>query len=257
LEINILELGKWISKKDALAMLEIVHASLCCKTEEDLLKLMEQFKKLVFFECSNIGWAEIQSILNSEKIGCRFINDGYPDEYLNIYFEQGYHTQDNVVQKYFETFEIQNFYEVDKNHRDESENPVVSLGCDFGINEGFLYGVCDRDYKSATTFFLAGRHVENNQRSRIIIEYLIPHLSVALKRLLPFPINGKITQLTSSELEVLNWLKEGKTSWETSLILNKSERVVKFHIDNILRKLNAMNRTHAVAIALENKLISV
>jgi LuxR family transcriptional regulator, quorum-sensing system regulator CviR len=252
-----LDLHKCISKNDALLMLEIIYKSPFCKTEEDFLKLMEEFKKLVYFECSNNGWAEIQSMLHGEKVKCHFIRDGYPDEYLNIYLEKGYHRQDHVMQKYFKNFELQNFSEVDKTHRNESANPVVSLGNDFGIYEGYIYGVCDRDYYSATGFLLAGRHVENNQRARIIIKYLIPHLSVAIKRLLPFPINEKIVQLTSSELEVLKWLKEGKTTWEISSILNKSERVIKFHVDNILRKLNAMNRTHAVAIALENNLISI
>jgi DNA-binding CsgD family transcriptional regulator len=55
----------------------------------------------------------------------------------------------------------------------------------------------------------------------------------------------------------LNWLKEGKTSWEISVILNKSERVVNFHINNVLKKLNAMNRTHAVVMAIKNNLIDL
>jgi DNA-binding CsgD family transcriptional regulator len=37
--------------------------------------------------------------------------------------------------------------------------------------------------------------------------------------------------------------------------LNISERTVKFHIQNIERKLDAVNKAHAVAIAMEQDLI--
>jgi LuxR family transcriptional regulator, quorum-sensing system regulator CviR len=252
-----LDLSKWISKNDALMMLEIINRSLFCKTNEDFLELMEDFKKLINFECSFNGWAEIKSILNNQKANFHFINGGYPEEYLNIYFDQGYHQKDPVIQKYFETFEVQSFIDIERGCIDEQKNPVIGMGYDFGVVEGFVYGVCDNDYYSATSLFLAGRHVENNQRSRLIIKHIVPHLSTVINRLLPFPVNGKIFRLTKTETEILKWFKEGKTSWETSLILNKSERAIKFHTDNILKKLNAMNKTHAVAIALENHLIEL
>jgi DNA-binding CsgD family transcriptional regulator len=47
----------------------------------------------------------------------------------------------------------------------------------------------------------------------------------------------------------------GKTNWEISLILNISERTVKFHIQNTMEKLQASSRAHAVAIALGEGLI--
>ena len=50
---------------------------------------------------------------------------------------------------------------------------------------------------------------------------------------------------------------EGKSSWEISMIFGKSESVVNFHIKNIIRKLNAMNRTHAVSIAMGSGLIDL
>ena len=61
--------------------------------------------------------------------------------------------------------------------------------------------------------------------------------------------------LTQREQEILRWLKEGKSSWDIGKILNISERTVKFHVTNALVKLNAVNRTHAVAIAMEKNLI--
>jgi len=62
--------------------------------------------------------------------------------------------------------------------------------------------------------------------------------------------------LSLREKEVLNWLKKGKSSWEIASILNIGESTVNFHITNIMHKLNAVSRTQAVAIAVEQGLIN-
>ena len=58
------------------------------------------------------------------------------------------------------------------------------------------------------------------------------------------------TSLTERELECLVWTAHGKTSWEISMILKVSERTVKFHLNNVMRKLGVHSRTHAVARAV-------
>ncbi|MBI4683041.1 MAG: helix-turn-helix transcriptional regulator [Nitrospirae bacterium] len=65
-----------------------------------------------------------------------------------------------------------------------------------------------------------------------------------------------ISPLSKREVEVLNWLKNGKSSWDIATILNISERTVNFHVRNIMQKLNAVSRTQAVAVAIENNLIN-
>jgi DNA-binding CsgD family transcriptional regulator len=89
------------------------------------------------------------------------------------------------------------------------------------------------------------------------MKYCFPFLVPRLLDLIPHNQNRDTIALTPTELEILNWIKEGKSSWEISLILHKSERCINFHISNILKKLDAMNRTHAVVKALENNLITI
>lgn len=55
--------------------------------------------------------------------------------------------------------------------------------------------------------------------------------------------------LSPRELEVLKWLKCGKTSWDISRILDISERTVNYHVNNILQKLDVTNRLQAVSEA--------
>ncbi len=60
---------------------------------------------------------------------------------------------------------------------------------------------------------------------------------------------SRIVGITPREREVLGWLKQGKSSWEISVILDISESTVYFHVSNIMKKLGASNRPQAVAIA--------
>ena len=61
--------------------------------------------------------------------------------------------------------------------------------------------------------------------------------------------------LTPREKEALKLLKQGKSAAEVAMVLGIRERTVKFHVSNILQKLNAANRTHALAIAIEKGLL--
>lgn len=55
--------------------------------------------------------------------------------------------------------------------------------------------------------------------------------------------------LTPREIEVLKWAADGKTSSEISEILVISVDTVNFHVKNAIHKLNAANKTAAVARA--------
>ena len=56
-------------------------------------------------------------------------------------------------------------------------------------------------------------------------------------------------QLSSREVEILQWSGDGKTSSEIAAILNISERTVNFHVGNAMTKLNAANKAAAVVRA--------
>lgn len=61
--------------------------------------------------------------------------------------------------------------------------------------------------------------------------------------------------ITRREIEVLQWLQQGKSSWEISKILGLSERTVNFHIYNVREKIQAVNRPQMITIALRLGLI--
>ncbi len=69
--------------------------------------------------------------------------------------------------------------------------------------------------------------------------FMAPKLTLALN-----------IKLTEREKEVLRWTADGKSAGEIAEILILSERTVHFHIDNVLTKLSAANKTAATVQAV-------
>ena len=78
--------------------------------------------------------------------------------------------------------------------------------------------------------------------------YVPPHIAIKLAD----RINS--SELTNREMEVLKLLTEGKNNYEISLDLRITEGTVKFHVNNILSKLEVSDRTQAVITAFKRGL---
>lgn len=63
--------------------------------------------------------------------------------------------------------------------------------------------------------------------------------------------------LTSRELEVLGLIRDGHRNKQIADVLGIAETTVNFHIKNLVGKLNANDRTHAVTIAIRRGLLQV
>jgi DNA-binding NarL/FixJ family response regulator len=63
--------------------------------------------------------------------------------------------------------------------------------------------------------------------------------------------------LTARELEIIRGVAKGKANKILAADLNISEHTVKNHLQNILAKLSASDRTHAVTIALKRGIIDL
>jgi DNA-binding CsgD family transcriptional regulator len=61
--------------------------------------------------------------------------------------------------------------------------------------------------------------------------------------------------LTAREQECLKWAADGKTAWEIGQLLSITERTAVFHINNIVQKLGASNKTQAIVRAVALKLV--
>ncbi|HEY8287578.1 MAG TPA: response regulator transcription factor [Chloroflexota bacterium] len=71
----------------------------------------------------------------------------------------------------------------------------------------------------------------------------------------PEPPQSQADDLTEREREVLVLLAEGRSNRDIGAALFLAESTVKNHVSNILGKLHAANRTHAVTLAREQGLV--
>ena len=62
--------------------------------------------------------------------------------------------------------------------------------------------------------------------------------------------------LTQRETQILGHISEGNSNKQIARLLEISEQTIKNHVSSILRKLNANDRAHAVALAMRNGWIS-
>ncbi len=178
----------------------------------------------------------------------------YPEEWLQRYFCNGYLRIDPVVQRYAATFQTVAWSPVLQEPQSKQIRSFIREARDFGMACGFTCGVRDPNEFHATLFSFSGRELEREIRHRSVLEHLVPHLNGAIIRVSGIPTNPvRMDTLSLRELEVMRWMKEGKSNWEVSRILRVSEATVKFHVKNILGKLHASNRSHAIALAMEHR----
>lgn len=94
-------------------------------------------------------------------------------------------------------------------------------------------------------------------RVEYLLQLLVPFLHTTLSRVISNEepdagIDGvqNVPSVTAREVQVLNYIKLGKTNQQIAEELALSPLTVKNHVQRILRKLNASNRGHAVALAI-------
>jgi transcriptional regulator EpsA len=90
------------------------------------------------------------------------------------------------------------------------------------------------------------------ERSCVPLDSVIAQIDVAFRRVagLKLPRTAarrKAGGLSIREAEILGWVSEGRTNHEISTILGISTFTVKNHVQRIIRKLGAVNRTEAAA----------
>ena len=99
----------------------------------------------------------------------------------------------------------------------------------------------------------------------VITESLLARPKVAervLKQFQDIASMGLITEkvaapLTNREIQILDHIANGNSNKQIAYTIGVSEQTIKNHVSAILRKLNANDRAHAVALAMHNQWVSV
>ncbi len=246
-------LTRWLSKEDVYILLDLIHRSLSCMTKEELTGLMGILSRLIPYDFAIclLGKREADGSVKFYNP----VNVNYPAEWVDIYIDRRYQDVDPVAKENFSRFRLQRWSDTYKAHLPPPE--FVSLAEDFGLRDGYTHGARNPRAAEGSLFSFSGASMQHDKRTEVVLGLVVPHLHQALVRIVDQDNRKSRASLSTREKEVLKWIKEGKNTWEISIILGVSERTVKFHVCNIMQKLDAVTRTHAVAIAIEQGLIDV
>ncbi|WP_159566273.1 autoinducer binding domain-containing protein [Budvicia diplopodorum] len=124
----------------------------------------------------------------------------------------------------------------------------------FGIKQGISQSQKDENGRISMLTF-ASDNPELTQKTLILqapsLIWLsqLAHTGLADKMMPLEPIETE-HKLTKREIDILRWTAEGKTSNEISILMSISDRTVNFHINNVLKKLSASNKTAATVKAM-------
>ena len=106
----------------------------------------------------------------------------------------------------------------------------------------------------ASVFVLLGLPQRPHARHAYFLALLLPHLHLMVQHLAQWRAACAIASVTvltrpvsAREVEILHWVREGKTNDEIGQILGISGLTVKNHLQRLYRLLGVSNRTHAIA----------
>jgi DNA-binding CsgD family transcriptional regulator len=243
-----------IRKRDLQGVLDVVHDCLDIQDTNGIKSVLDRLHDLVPFDGAVVCNVEKTSP-GKNPIFSNVINHSYNAQWGEVYFENNFIDVDPVVsyslnskQPFTWSTAFQRLSVQDRKTRD-----FITLANDFKLKDGIAHQITNP--RNGTLLSLSISHPKNQYFTHLV-QHFTPHLNEALQSILKQQAPITAADLSDREREVLKWTSEGKSSWDIGIILNISERTVKFHILNIKNKLNAVNRAHAVAKALRMKIIA-
>jgi transcriptional regulator EpsA len=117
-----------------------------------------------------------------------------------------------------------------------------------GMQSILIHGISDKRGQHDCLYVIFGSRKKFASSSFSAFNILLPFLDSALGKIEPLPFhdqhgqplsNPRGTALSRRETEIMNWIKEGKTTSEIAAILGTSTFTVTSHLRNLFKKLAA------------------
>ncbi len=184
---------------------------------------------------------------------------GYPDAWLDHYWENGYALSDPAVIYCGQHIVPIEWHALAYEPHSRSAQ-VMNEAAAFGLKSGVSMPIHSPHGELGILSFALNRNDavsrEITRRALPYVQLLAGHVHEAVRRIAA-PSDIEMPQeLTTRETECLRWAADGKTSWEIAQLLSMSERTVNFHLNNSMIKLDVCNRQHAIAKAVLRGLIN-
>ncbi len=187
----------------------------------------------------------------------------YPEEWINHYNDNSYHDADPVRQRML-TSSIPFFWK--DAVRDHGElldtnpealarsNRVMDEAKEAGIADGFGVQFLSKTGELSGLGASRERPEDCNNVRDLADVYLIS--SAFYERYMSFFVDVHLPSFTKREVEVLSWAAEGKTDGEIAQIVGIQYATVRFHWNNIFKKMQVNSKLLATTTAIRHKVIS-
>lgn len=250
------EMFDTLSKTECRNFIEILHYVMHAETPEHVRDVLVLFQNHFSFTRALGGIARLGPNRTFAGFG-NVVNASYPDEWLYMYWKNGFADVDPVFKSALKAPGTQHWQDIYRHMSSEKEHEFLATARQFGLCDGITTGSVDQACGVATFCSFASEHALDAKRMVPLVEYTGYYIHMALLRTAPksAPKTDRcVKELSSREVTILNWMKNGKTNWEIGKILGVSERTVRFHIESIFSKLEVTSRSQAVATAIEHGL---
>lgn len=180
-----------------------------------------------------------------------------PPEWMKLYLDEQYVHVDPAIRFCKRT--VHPFKWKDAPYDPEREPRAAELvqrATEYGLSQGVLVPIPSPTGCEGNVW-MGGYQPDLTARSEPMLHLMALYAFDRMRRLRTAGTSAKLPHLTSREREVLAWVAQGKSAWEIGEILNIAKRTVDEHVHMASRKLNAVNRAQAVAIALRERLIEI
>lgn len=251
----------------------VVHAIRRATTLDELMIILStKFRRLLPHRMAAFGLLQTD-ILRVKNV----INIDFPRGYIDQVIDERLILISPVAKSWSRSQSPQFFNSDDI--RGQASRRYIDAFERFDVQNIASHGVKDLASNVASYFAFGRLHAPDRDRVLKLLALVVPHLHLTFSEMLPrnairvrdlpanvtdlpntaggAPRRPRFPSLTAREREILKWLYYGKSNSEIAAILNVSTFTVKNHVQNILLKLSANNRSHAVWRAIEIGLVDM
>lgn len=245
-----------LSKRDLARVVAFGETCLEVEHESELHRSILAYADAAGFEFVLYAYMRT-SYRASEPVALKNLSN--PPAWMAEYAEKSYVANDPVrreLELRLARGELQGAFVWDHYDRDltDIEQEIIARRRHWGLRAGFS-AFCDSPRHDAVFLvsFATRRRIVPGPRALVLGRLIVPHLNRCRKRL---DLVERVGQLTLRERTVARWLVDGKTNGEIAGILRVSEATAKYHVANILTKLQATNRQSAVSMLIAERCLA-
>ncbi|MEE1611698.1 LuxR family transcriptional regulator [Microvirga sp. CF3016] len=220
-------------------------------TPEDIVDAMERsFARFGFENFIMTGLPH-----PDQRIETLILLKKWPLEWYRQYTQNGFDRHDPVIRLCRQTVQPFEWAEAPCDPETNPKGAQIMRGAaEFGMRQGYCLPIHGLNGFEAC-LSMSGPQLDMTPQTKPAL-HLMAIYAFERARLVLAP-SPPPNPLTAREKETLRWAALGKSAADTGEILGVTERTITAHICSACQKLSAANKTHAVARALQHRLIDI